>query len=41
MEEVFENIRKLLRSGVNFVSYTEDHFRTDGPAGAFLIPIAA
>jgi DNA invertase Pin-like site-specific DNA recombinase len=38
--EVFEHIRKLARCGVHLVSYTEEHFRTDGQAGAFLIPIA-
>ena len=38
VNEVFDHIRKLSRYGVYFVSYTEEHFRTDGPAGEFLIP---
>ena len=39
--EVFVNIQKLLRYDVRVVSYTEPHFRTNGPAGALMIPIAA
>ena len=38
--EVFEHIRKLRRCGIQFVSYTEEHFRSGGPAGALMIPIA-
>jgi DNA invertase Pin-like site-specific DNA recombinase len=38
--EVFVNIQKLLRYDVQVVSYTEPHFRTTGPAGELMIPIA-
>ena len=38
--QTFGNIQKLLRYGVQFVSYTEEHLRTTGPAGARMIPIA-
>jgi DNA invertase Pin-like site-specific DNA recombinase len=37
----FELIRKLSDAGVDFVSVTEPHFRTNGPAGELLIAIAA
>jgi DNA invertase Pin-like site-specific DNA recombinase len=39
--EAFGNIQRILRYGVQVVSYTEPHFRTSGPAGALMIPIAA
>jgi DNA invertase Pin-like site-specific DNA recombinase len=39
--EVFVNVQKLLPYDVQVVSYTEEHFRTNGPAGALMIPIAA
>ena len=32
---------KLLRYDVQVVSYTEPHFRTNGPAGELMFPIAA
>jgi len=38
--EVFVNIQKLLRCGVQVVSLSENHFRTTGPAGQLMIPIA-
>lgn len=37
----FEYIHRLSKHGVAFVSYSEAHFRTDGPAGELLIAIAA
>ena len=36
----FENIQKLLRYGVQFFSFTEEYFRTTGPAGDRMILIA-
>ncbi len=41
IEETFAYIRKLKDSGVDFVSYTEAHFRTTGPAGELMLAIAA
>ena len=41
VNEVLENLRKLVRCGIQFVSYTEEHFRTNGPAGTLVMPIAA
>jgi DNA invertase Pin-like site-specific DNA recombinase len=38
--ETFLNIRKLSRYGVQFMSGTEPHFCTAGPAGELMIPIA-
>jgi DNA invertase Pin-like site-specific DNA recombinase len=39
--EVFEHIRRLTSHGVAFESYTEQHFRTTGPAGELMLAIAA
>ena len=39
--ETFEHIRRLTAHGVQFVSFTEEHFRTTGPAGELLIAVAA
>lgn len=39
--QTFEHIKTLLGYGVQFVSYTEPHFRTTGPAGELMIAIAA
>lgn len=39
--QTFEHIKTLLGYGVQFVSYTEPHFRTSGPAGELMIAIAA
>jgi DNA invertase Pin-like site-specific DNA recombinase len=39
--ETFEYVRDLVRSGIAFESYTEAHFRTSGPAGELMLPIAA
>jgi DNA invertase Pin-like site-specific DNA recombinase len=39
--KAFELITRLKASGVDFWSYTQEHFRTSGPAGALLIAIAA
>jgi DNA invertase Pin-like site-specific DNA recombinase len=39
--ETFTYIRRLLAEQVQFVSYTEAHFRTTGPAGELMIAIAA
>jgi len=39
--DTFLHIQKLLGYGVQFLSYTEVHFCTNGPAGALMIPIAA
>jgi DNA invertase Pin-like site-specific DNA recombinase len=39
--ETFEHVRRLTASGVQFESYTEQHFRTTGPAGELMLAIAA
>jgi DNA invertase Pin-like site-specific DNA recombinase len=39
--KTFEHIKTLLGYGVQFISYTEAHFRTTGPAGELMIAIAA
>jgi len=39
--QTFEYIQRLTASGVQFVSFTEEHFRTTGPAGDLIIAIAA
>lgn len=37
----FDHIRNLTRYGAEFVSFTEAHFRTTGPAGELMIAVAA
>ena len=37
----FDYIRKLRANGVDFISYTEAHFRTTGPAGDLMLAVAA
>jgi DNA invertase Pin-like site-specific DNA recombinase len=39
--KTFDHIKTLLGYGVQFISYTEAHFRTTGPAGELMIAIAA
>lgn len=39
--ETFEHIKRLTSHGVQFVSFTEDHFRTTEPAGGLMIAVAA
>ena len=39
--QTFEHIKTLLAYGVQYISYTEAHFRTTGPAGELMIAIAA
>src|SRR5215469_7656856 len=39
--QTFEHIKTLLGYGVQYISYTEPHFRTLGPAGELMIAIAA
>lgn len=39
--ETFEYIRDLTRYRVQFESYTEQHFRTTGPAGELMLAVAA
>ena len=39
--ETFEHIQRLTSNGVQFVSFTEEHFRTTGPAGNLIIAVAA
>jgi DNA invertase Pin-like site-specific DNA recombinase len=41
IEQTFKYIRTLKAAGVDFVSYTEPHFRTTGPAGELMLAIAA
>jgi DNA invertase Pin-like site-specific DNA recombinase len=37
----FEHIKRLRSYGVEYVSFTEAHFRTTGPAGELMIAVAA
>jgi DNA invertase Pin-like site-specific DNA recombinase len=39
--ETFEHIRRLTSYGVAFESYTEQHFRTTGPAGELMLAVSA
>ena len=39
--ETFEYIKRLTSNGVQFVSFTDEHFRTTGPAGELMIAVAA
>jgi DNA invertase Pin-like site-specific DNA recombinase len=39
--ETFGHIRRLSAHGVLFVSFTEAHFRSTGPAGELMIAVAA
>ncbi len=39
--ETFEHIKRLKSHGVDFISYTEEHFRTTGSSGELLIAVAA
>jgi len=39
--ETFEHVRRLTKYGIAFESYTEQHFRTTGPAGELMLAIAA
>ena len=39
--ETFNYIKRLTSHGVQFVSFTEEHFRTTGPAGELMIAVAA
>jgi DNA invertase Pin-like site-specific DNA recombinase len=39
--ETFEHVRRLTNYGAAFESYTEQHFRTTGPAGELMLAIAA
>jgi DNA invertase Pin-like site-specific DNA recombinase len=39
--KTFEHIKQLRSYGVEYVSYTEAHFRTTGPAGELMIAVAA
>jgi DNA invertase Pin-like site-specific DNA recombinase len=39
--ETFQYIRRLASHGVQFVSFTEEHFRTTGPSGELMIAVAA
>lgn len=41
IESTFAYISKLLASGCQFYSLSEEHFRTTGPAGSLMIAIAA
>jgi DNA invertase Pin-like site-specific DNA recombinase len=39
--QTFEHIKRLRSYGVEYVSFTEPHFRTTGPAGELMIAVAA
>jgi DNA invertase Pin-like site-specific DNA recombinase len=39
--KTFEHIKQLRGYGVEYVSYSEPHFRTTGPAGELMIAVAA
>jgi len=39
--EAFDYIKRLTAHGCQFVSFTDEHFRTNGPLGELLVAIAA
>src|SRR6516225_12013478 len=39
--QTFEHLKTLLSYGVQYISFTEPHFRTTGPAGELMVAIAA
>lgn len=39
--KTFQHIKRLTANGIEFVSFTEEHFRTTGPAGELMIAVAA
>ena len=39
--ETFDHIGRLSSHGLQFISLTEAHFRTTGPAGELMIAVAA
>ena len=39
--DTFAHIKQLLEHGVQFISFSEPHFRTTGPAGELMIAVAA
>jgi DNA invertase Pin-like site-specific DNA recombinase len=41
IEQTFAYIRQLKDGGVDFISYSEPHFRTTGPAGSLMLAVAA
>jgi DNA invertase Pin-like site-specific DNA recombinase len=41
IEKTFGYVRQLKDDGVDFVSYSEPHFRTTGPAGTLMLAVAA
>jgi DNA invertase Pin-like site-specific DNA recombinase len=41
VSETFDYIKRLSSHGIQFVSFTEEHFRTTGPAGELMIAVAA
>src|SRR5215472_11757353 len=41
VSKTFEHIKVLRSYGVDYVSFTEPHFRTTGPAGELMIAVAA
>jgi DNA invertase Pin-like site-specific DNA recombinase len=41
IEQTFAYVRQLTDHGVDFISYTEAHFRTTGPAGTLMLAVAA
>lgn len=41
IEETFAYIKRLKSNGVDFISYSEAHFRTTGPAGELMLAVAA
>jgi DNA invertase Pin-like site-specific DNA recombinase len=41
IEQTFAYVRQLNEAGVAFISFTEAHFRTEGPAGSLMLAVAA
>jgi DNA invertase Pin-like site-specific DNA recombinase len=39
--KTFEHIKVLRGYGIQYISYSEPHFRTTGPAGELMIAVAA
>jgi putative DNA-invertase from lambdoid prophage Rac len=41
IEATFNYVRQLKDGGCDFISYSEPHFRTTGPAGTLMLAVAA
>ncbi len=41
IKATFDYVKQLKNDGVEFISYSEAHFRTAGPAGELMLAVAA